>query len=247
MMAASHRSTSNLLALPTELLAILPNYLYSLDDLYSLLRTCRRLYKTCANSNVKCAPDFAKRYGQPPLTPHPHLLLTGTARQIGDWAVQSEANRQELTNAIQRGNAGLLQLAIDIARLSLEDVRRIYKSRVDIINPVSRRLDWDAVLQRRDREGNESDWTICEDVERAVYKYIIYCELFHHCIAKTLMPSLPIEPLSEEVRQSWMGYCSHLQSANLPVPRDANRYRFYSRLPGRQQGMHPGGTFDAAV
>lgn len=204
---------SNLLSLPPELNILIPNYLHSLDDLYSLIRTCRTFYKTCASSSAQLAPDFAEKYGQPLLPPHPHLLLTGTARQIGDWAVRNEDNRRGLSEAIQSGNDGLLKLAIEVARLSLEDVRRIYKSKLDIINPVSRILDWDIVTGRSQRECVPDDlelWSICEDVERAVYKYLIYCELFHHCIDKALKPSLPITPLSQKVRQCWMGYCTHL-------------------------------------
>ena len=210
MLVSSHMSAPNLLDLPTELIAILPNYLHSLDDHYLLLRTCRTLYMTCANSNAKLAPDFAKKYGQPLLRPHPHLLLAGTARQIGDWAVQSEQNREELLKAIQSGNDGLLKLAVEVARLSLEDVRRIYKTKFDVINPISRTLDWEVGQGHWGRELEENEielMTICEDVEQALYNYVIYCELFHHSIDKALEPSLPIEPLSQELRQWWMAYC----------------------------------------
>ncbi|MCJ1298186.1 hypothetical protein MMC08_000975 [Hypocenomyce scalaris] len=46
--------------------------------------------------------------------------------------------------------------------------------------------------------------TICEDVEQALYKYVIYRELFHHGTDKALDPSLPVKPPSPAVGQRWM-------------------------------------------
>lgn len=76
--------TMQLTNLPAELVASLPNYLHSLDDLYSLIDTSRIFYNTCANTFATLPPTFVKKYGQNLLFPHSHLLLASTARQIAD-------------------------------------------------------------------------------------------------------------------------------------------------------------------
>jgi hypothetical protein len=193
--------------LPAELIASLPNYLHSLDDLYSLISTSRIFYHTCANTFATFPPTFAKKYGQNLLPPHPHLLLAGTARQIADWAVQNERNRQKLYDAITRRNEGLQDLAVQIARLSLNDVRALHQAKMDIVNPLSRVLDLECGRQRyRDDEASSSS-TFCDDVDQTLYNYLIYCELFHHSVDAALDPSLNIVPLSTELRLHWIEQC----------------------------------------
>ena len=190
--------------LPAELIANLPTYLHSLDDLYSLISTSRIFYHTCANTVATFPPTFAKKYGQNLLPPHPHLLLAGTARQIADWAVQNERNRQKLYNAITRRNEGLQDLAVQIARLSLNDVRTLHQAKIDIVNPLSRVLDLECGRQRyRDDEAS----SFCDEVDQALYNYLIYCELFHHSVDAALDPSLNIVPLSTELRLHWIEQC----------------------------------------
>jgi len=203
-------STMQLTDLPAELIASLPNYLHSLDDLYSLTSTSRIFYNTCANTSATFPPTFAKKYGQNLLPPHPHLLLAGTARQIADWAVQSERNRQELYDAITRGNEGLQDHAVQLARLSLNDVRALHQAKIDVVNPLSRVLDLECGQGERRRYRDDEDssvLTVCEDVDQALYNYLIYCELFHHSVDAALDPSLDIVPLSTELRMHWIAQC----------------------------------------
>ena len=214
--------------LPAELIANLPDYLHSLDDLHSLISTSRLFYNTCANTAAAFPPTFAKKYGQSLFPPHPHLLLAGTARQVADWAVQSEENRQQLYDAITRGNEGLLDLALQVARLSLNDVRAIHQAKFDVINPLSRVLDSECgqgERQRyRDSGANEPDvWTVCENVDQALYNYLIYCELFHHSIDAALDPSLGIVPLSTELRMHWIAQC--MPDANCEASPEGQQYQ----------------------
>lgn len=203
-------STMQLTDLPAELIASLPNYLHSLDDLYSLVGTSRIFCNTCANTSATFPPTFAKKYGQNLLPPHPHLLLAGTARQIADWAVQSERNRQELYDAITRGNEGLQDLAVQVARLSLNDVRALHQAKIDVVNPLSRVLDLECGQGERQRYRDDEEssvLTVCEDVDQALYNYLIYCELFHHSVDAALDPSMDIVPLSTELRMHWIAQC----------------------------------------
>ena len=163
--------------LPTELIAFFPDYLHCLDDLYALLQTSRLLYNCCASTKAKLAPPFAKKHGQHLLPPHPLLLLAGPARQIGERTIGSDANRQRLWEVIKEGNDGLALLCKEVTRLSLDDIRAIHQPKYDIINPLSPRLDLDHGQGEKARNG--SYYTVCEDVETALYNYLICCELFH--------------------------------------------------------------------
>ena len=82
--------------LPPDLLTSIPEYLFSLDDLYSLIKTSRVFYECCASTKARLRPSFARRYGQPLFPPHPHLLIAGSARSVADWAVQDKANELRL-------------------------------------------------------------------------------------------------------------------------------------------------------
>ena len=109
--------------LPTEVLASLPEHLDSIVDLYSLISTSRRLYHTCSTSQAtyppKCRPDLSPKI----LRPDNVRLLVGIARQIGDWAVINDDNRQRLYSTIEDSQTqGLLDLGIEISRVSLRDV-----------------------------------------------------------------------------------------------------------------------------
>lgn len=201
-----------LIDLPPEILIHLPDYLDSLSDLYSLIQTSRALYITCAGSNAKLRPKFAKKYGQNLFPPHPHCLLVGVARQIADWAVQNTENRCLLTRAITEGledQERLLELGVQIARLSLNDVRAIHKAKVDVIDPLTNILDLECGQGKYDRrkdkdEGDSIDWSVCEDVNEALYNYLIYCELFHHSIDQALAPSMEVKPLDTSIRHDWI-------------------------------------------
>lgn len=162
--------------LPAELIASLPNYLHSLDDLYSLIRTSRFFYNTCANTFATFPPIFAKKNGQDLLPPYPQLLLAGTARQIADWAVQSERNRQKLYDVITAGNEELLDLAVQASRLSLDDVHALHKAKIDIVNPLNHVLDLDCgpkLYWKYDIDAATTPKTTCEVVAWVLYDYLI--------------------------------------------------------------------------
>ncbi|KAJ7725380.1 hypothetical protein B0H16DRAFT_1594772 [Mycena metata] len=128
----------SLVALPAELLLDLPDFLHSIEDSYSLFSTCRTLFRTCANRNPKFIPRLAANSGRVFFRPHPHLLIAATARQVADWAVQDDERRFVLETAIQGGVDTLLELAINVSELTMDDIRNLYTYKCDVIN---RRLD----------------------------------------------------------------------------------------------------------
>ncbi len=218
-MSCLFTNATELTDLPTDILFILPHYLHSLDDLYALIRTCRVFYNTCASSTAVLPPSFAKRLGQHLPSPYPHFILTATARQIADWAVQSDERRDQLLKAIKQGPQGLFDLATKVSRLRLDDVRGLHRAKLEVLDPLSRQLDLDCgrpyyCLEAERRGINydpNNDWeilTICRDTDQALLSYLIYCELFYYDVDKACDPTaVEVEPLSLEIRLTWINYC----------------------------------------
>lgn len=115
--------------LPNDLLVTLPFYLDSINDLYSLILTCRGLYTACHDTKARPPLRLRQRNGRFPLQPYPHLLIAGTARQVGDWAVHSIENRDSLRAALRQGVEGLVELCVSVARMSLADMKELCRIR----------------------------------------------------------------------------------------------------------------------
>ena len=198
----------HILNFPNEILTLLTHHLVSLDSLFVLLQTCRRFYQICSSSRAALPPVFRAPPDRVLLSPHPHLLLAGTARQIADWAVQSESNRLLLLESLSNGPPGLLELAKQISRLSLKDVRTLYSKKARLLNPLARMIEGDCV--------NYPENGTCKNQEVALLNYWVYCELFHHSTDRfTLGPSKAAvsddpglrQPLSPKTRQYFFAHC----------------------------------------
>lgn len=116
-----------LLDLPTDLLVALPFYLDSVNDLYSLITTCRSLHITCHATKASLPLRPREQDGQYSVRPYPHLLIAGAARQVGDWAVQSIENRNAFHSALMRGIGGLLELSVNVGRMNLAEMQRLHR------------------------------------------------------------------------------------------------------------------------
>ena len=192
--------------LPRDLLVLIPYYLHTLQDLYALIRTSRCFYRLCSDTKAKYRPSFRCQDAVFALPPHPHLLLSAIARQIADWAVQNEDNRERLWHAIYSAPVfdpnGLLSLGEEVAYLGLQDVRALHQTKLEIVDPISRIIDQE--IGPGSRHPLDST-KICEHPQQAMYNFIIYCELFHHSIEDAYGQLAPgIEPLSTKLRQHWI-------------------------------------------
>ncbi|KAJ6512021.1 hypothetical protein C8R47DRAFT_1064694 [Mycena vitilis] len=188
--------------LPAELLINLPTYLHSLEDLCSLFSTSRALHRACANPDPKIIPQLAASSGRVFFRPHPHLLIAATARQVADWAVQHDDRRLLLEQAMQGGVDKLLELAVDVAELTMDDIRNLYAYKCNVINPLDRRLDFEA-----GPSSDDSPMTVCNDPETALLSWVIYGELFHHSLELAYLPFPLQKPLSSIIRYKWFVYC----------------------------------------
>ncbi|MCJ1242242.1 hypothetical protein MMC14_010249 [Varicellaria rhodocarpa] len=199
-----------LLDLPTELLALIPQHLSCLQDHYNLIRTCRAVYHNCAFVRSPLPPVDPNSHDPPPFLPRPRLLLAGVARQIADWVIQSESNRSQLNDALLRGNEGLLDLASHVTRITLEDARALYDARSRVITPIAQRLEQALCVVPHKSPEDEMWRSSGFDAEEALLDYWIYCELFHHSIDASWQrrSSLePVLPLSPALRGRWMTNC----------------------------------------
>lgn len=171
-----------LLDLPADIINILPHYFNSIYDLYNVLLTCRTLRAAYGDTEIRLPPILPKPDGQLLFQPHPHLLLTIVARQIGDWAVSSSFRRYELYKTLLNGYDGLLSLAERVTVVSLSDLRHLHVTKYSVLNPLARLVDFEAgpaMVRNQDMDPAEYGLTICLHPDIAVLNYIVYCELFH--------------------------------------------------------------------
>lgn len=178
-----------LLDLPVDIINILPNHFNSICDLYNVLLTCRTLYTAYHDSEIKLPPILPKPDGQPLFQPHPHLLLTSVARQIGDWAVSSPSNRYELYQTLLHGYDGLLALAQRVTFASLSDLRHLHETKYSVLGPLTRLVDFEvgpAMVRNQDMDPADYGLTICQCPHIAVMNHVVYCELFHHYVDEIL-------------------------------------------------------------
>lgn len=214
-----YQSTTALLTmkldnLPTDILFSLPNYLDSLDDHYSLIRSSRTLYLSCVPCKAKLSPSFAKRTAQNLFSPHRDLLLASVARQIADWAAQSQDNRSALLRIIRHEegdnvNYSLLKLGDTVAKLSLEEIQAFCTAKREIVEPLAISLyrnGPERLFAFRLPERGEAWWPVTpfrswQEAGEALYNYLIYCELFHHSIDGALDPS--VEHIGRADRRRW--------------------------------------------
>ncbi|KAF8208776.1 hypothetical protein K438DRAFT_1812863 [Mycena galopus ATCC 62051] len=234
--------------LSPDLLLDLPQYLHSLEDLLSLFSTNRTLYRTCANPSPKIVLRLAADSGRVFFRPHPHFLIAATARQLADWAVKEDDRRYLLEVAIQGGVQTLLELAVDVAGLSMDDIRRLYAYKCDVLNPLNRRLD----LQAGPASGEPM--TVCNDPETALLSWVIYGELFHHSLELAYLPFPQYKPLSSIIRYKWFVYCMpdvnsfrymEFPPDDIPqffkdyVQEDDDKYQQLSMAEGMRQFLKP--------
>ncbi|KAG8881891.1 hypothetical protein FRB97_008938 [Tulasnella sp. 331] len=192
-----------LLDLPREVLIILPNYLETLQDFHSLSLTCRTFHDVTSfpSSNLlfrlACSPYTG-------LQPYPHLLLATKARQLVDWAVQDDSRRDELLRAIKGGCDKVLKLGLKISPLTVEDLRRLHRARVDVLIPLSQEMD--PICGPASRPKDAEEITVCENLILALTNFWLYCDMFHHRISASYSKS-EVKPLSNETWLAWFRWC----------------------------------------
>ncbi|KAK5126678.1 hypothetical protein LTR85_009612 [Meristemomyces frigidus] len=187
-----------LLDLPTDLLVTLPFYLDSMNDLSSLIKTCRGLYITCHDTKAELHLHPHRQDGQYPMQPYPHLLIAGAARRVGDWAVQRIENRNALHSALMRGIDGLLELSYSVGRVDLAEMRRLHRIKYDVLIPLSEVAEF---------ECTRSSGPLLSSASVCLLNRWIYSDLFHHAITASYRPVTVPAPLPTAMRIDYLRYC----------------------------------------
>jgi len=183
--------------LPVDVLTYLPEHLLSIYDFYSLFSTCRLFYE-------QYGIPHAHPYALPPLTPshimqpYPHLLIAGTARQIGDWAGRSKHNDDELYDCLARGNEGLLELAGRVASLTLLQIRELHRLKRSLVNPLCDILSAEIQAQAR-------AVPVASPVH-VIMNHWIYDELFH-AFPDQILGNPYTDTLELRTRYRWIAMC----------------------------------------
>ena len=133
------------------------------------------------------------------------MLLSGIARQIGDWAVQSDANLDILWEALDTGNVGLLDLGAQVARLSVQDIRRLHSDKIEVVKPLAERVYRELRIQGLTRRrpfmpGFQATPEVC------VFNHVIYSEMFHHGIDRILGRDGD-QFIPPPIRHKWIKLC----------------------------------------
>lgn len=195
-MSGPSKDQLHITKLPIEILIQLPHMVNNLDDLYSLLSTCRLFYRACAAAFAKLPP------GQ---KVDRRLTMAGTARQVANWATESEENKGNLQRAILQGSDGLLQLTLRIARLGLDDMRELHKARKAVVGPLANKLQENCEMCGEGRFYKKH----CTDITTALYDFVTYCELFFRDIHSFFDEASAKSPLGESMRLDWISHCVH--------------------------------------
>ncbi|KAM0806412.1 hypothetical protein BDR22DRAFT_30559 [Usnea florida] len=208
----------NVTDLPNDILTRLPHHLYCIDDWYAVIRTCRRFYHACATTKATFPAFFARRFTKGSLPVHRDLLMAGSIRQVADWAVKSQENRQELWDAIDmEADEGIIKLGVELARWHVDEVRAIHEADVKIIEPLceaikveSRRTHEDHCCFSSPRcdDEDDSECDLCihmDHVRGSLYSFVIYCSLFHADIEESY-GQLPLDVglLGSTFRRHWI-------------------------------------------
>ncbi|KAL8765747.1 MAG: hypothetical protein Q9209_007254 [Squamulea sp. 1 TL-2023] len=201
-----------ILYLPSELLLQVPKYLHNIEDFTSLSSSCRALRNVCSDTSPNTILRLAAASSCILFRPDPHFLVAATVRQVSDWALLSNENTEILRQAMQGGIYMLLNLCVDKAGLTMDDIRRLHASRFSLINPVSDMIDRCADPQWISTPdfwngGVSNPATVSLEPARTLFQIVIYGELFASTMKAFLEPSLSLPHFDQEFRMDFIKYC----------------------------------------
>lgn len=138
----------------------------------------------------------------------------------------------------------MLDLAISVSPLVLDDVVRFHDIMTNIILPLSEKLDpvknpaskWGSRALDECKKPDPDGRPIIGNIIRAMANYWIYCDLFHHTIYNTFMRPSPLLPqLSVTTRRKWLALCvPDCNDESVSNPRDGDQldmHELYGTFP----------------
>ncbi|KAG9234410.1 hypothetical protein BJ875DRAFT_504717 [Amylocarpus encephaloides] len=201
-----------LIDLPRDVLVSLPDYLDNIEDFTNASSSCRTLRHSFAGTHPNRIIRLAAASSRVFFRPDPWFLVAATARQVGQWGLKSQENTEALRDAFRGGIENLKELCIDVAGLTIEDIRRLHASRFETIYPVADLIDRMAGAQWYSTpdfwDGGVSDaYTVdCEPL-KAVFHFAIYGELFESTLQSWLEPEKGLPRFDLATRLDYIRYC----------------------------------------
>ncbi|KAI1478224.1 hypothetical protein F4774DRAFT_386262 [Daldinia eschscholtzii] len=172
-----------LLDLPTDILVMLPDFLHNIEDYVNLSSTCRSLRKCMHNASPRTILRLAHASSRVFFRPDPLFLICATARELGNWARESEDNEAELVAGMPRGLDHLMDMALRHCGLTVARIRELHALHFAVVNPVSNIIDqcvgtqWYATPHFWDG-GVDDAYTVDVDPNELIFDLAIYGELF---------------------------------------------------------------------
>lgn len=203
---------SSLLSLPRDILILLPDYLHTIEDYVNIASTCRTLRDCMDAASPRTILRLAAAQTKVFFRPSPHFLVAATARELGDWARQSDANEDELARRVENGMDGLLDLALEHCGLTMQRIRELHLMRFSIMNPVTDIIDqcvgkqWYAAPDFWN--GGRSDaYTISAEPYETLFHLATYGELFGPGFETILNQDATTRRLRVDTRLEYIKYC----------------------------------------
>lgn len=202
-----------ILDLPSELLFQIPQHLPGVEDHLKLSSTCRAFYQICQltppNTILRlCAAQSSKFF-----RPDPHFLVLACSRELSAWALRHEVHKSELREAFRSGVEGLLDLCVQKCGLRMQDVRKMYEVRSNIVNPISEAMKeleisyWTTGTGDSDHSIESVLETLQTERNRSVLQILIYSKLFGCDMNALLCPEEHRPILGHELRLDFLKYC----------------------------------------
>ncbi len=165
--------------LPLEILLLVPQHLHDIEDFVNLSSTCRKFHDACSTTSPRVILRLAAASSRIFFRPDPHFLIAATVRQVSDWALLTSENTETLRHAMQEGVYSLLDLCVDKAQLSVDDIRRLHATRFSLTNPISDTIDRCAGVRWTETPdfwtgGVSNPNTTFLEPTRALFQMIIY-------------------------------------------------------------------------
>jgi hypothetical protein len=208
-------STLSLQSIPPDILAMLPEFLHTIEDYTNLASTCRILRVTMATATPKQILRLAVAQSNIFFRPDPLLLVAATVRQLGNWARLDWDNEIEFESACEDGSdscGGLLDLAVEHCGLTLERIRELHLLRFSLINPAIDIVDrcvgvqWHAI--ENFWNGGASDaYDITADASTTLFHIVIYGELFGPDMEAFINQGSRAKHVLTSVRADFTGGC----------------------------------------
>jgi hypothetical protein len=193
-----------LLRLSPDLIILLPSYLHNIEDFMNLSSSCQKIRRTLSDTNPNHILRLAAASSRVFFRPDPLFLIAATIRQVSDWALKTPQNADILRQSFKGGVETLLQLCVEKARLTMEDIRHLHRLRFSLINPATAFID-QCVCTPYECGGSEADTVDC-DPSRALFQIIIYGELFASTMRAHLEPEVNLPSFDLGMRLDYLRY-----------------------------------------